>query len=206
MGGSERLPALLVVIFAFGDVPRPEPLRLRSGQALAALESTLGLRDDAFLERARAELRRRNGKRIPRSARNDKSVGDRFVRSVKASIGMTNLFVRRVKGGRVPRRIPFGFAQGRLSPRWRVRAVFGMTHFWRGQELSRGVATERRSCSTRSQERKSSTPDPLRLRSGRLSPRWRVRAVFGMTHFLMECGKAGVVTSQRKADSSLCSE
>ena len=35
--------------------------------------------------------------------------------------------VRWVKRG-VPRWIPFGFAQGRLSPRWRVRAVFGMTH------------------------------------------------------------------------------
>ena len=28
-----------------------------------------------------------------------------------------------------PRQIPFDFAQGRLSPRWKKRAVFGMTPF-----------------------------------------------------------------------------
>ena len=33
------------------------------------------------------------------------------------------------RAGGTPRQIPFGFAQGRLSPRWRVRALFGMTLF-----------------------------------------------------------------------------
>ncbi len=39
---------------------------------------------------------------------------------------MVEAFVERVE---FSRRVPFDFAQGRLSPRWKVRALPGMTHF-----------------------------------------------------------------------------